>query len=53
MPNAMAAQLTVGSTVGESSVIAFLVPRRKVSLTPAAAVPYSNAANIGELNTWT
>ena len=31
----------------------FLVPRRKVWLTPAAGVPCSNAANVGELKTWT
>ena len=28
-------------------------PRRKVWLTPAAGVPCSNAANVGELKTWT
>jgi len=33
--------------------IPFLVPRRKVWLTPAAGVPCSNAANIGERKTWT
>ena len=42
-----------GGTLCESSVIPFLVPRRKVSLTPAAGVPFSNAANIGECKTWT
>jgi len=36
----------------ESSVILFLVPRRKVWLTPAARVPCSNVANI-ERKTWT
>jgi len=35
------------------SVIPFLVPRREVWLTPAAGVPCSNAANIGERKTWT
>jgi len=35
-----------------SSVIPFLVLRRKVWLTPEAGVPYSNAANIGERKTW-
>jgi len=30
-----------------------LVPRRKVWLTPAAGVPCSNAANIGERKIWT
>ena len=33
--------------------IPFLVPRRKVWLTPTARVPCSNAANIGERKTWT
>ena len=37
----------------ESSVIPFLVPRRKVWLTPTAPVPCSNVANIGERKTWT
>ena len=36
----------------ESSVIPFLVRRRKVWLTPSAGVPSSNAANIGERKTW-
>jgi len=49
MPNVMAAQPNMGDALCESSVIPFLVPRRKVWLTPAAAVPCSNAANIG---TW-
>jgi len=31
----------------------FLVPRRRVWLTPAAGVPCSNAGNIGERKTWT
>jgi len=31
----------------------YVVPRRKVWLTPAAPVPCSNAANIGERKTWT
>ena len=31
----------------------FLVPRHKVWLMPAAGVPCSNAANIGECKTWT
>ena len=48
MPNAMAAQRNVGAVFCESSVIPLLVPRRKVWLTPAAGVPCSNAANIGE-----
>jgi len=37
----------------ESSIIPFLVPRRKIWLTPSARVPCSNATNIGELKTWT
>ena len=37
----------------ESSVIPFLVPRRKLWLTPAAGLPRSNAANTGERKTWT
>jgi len=37
----------------DSSVIPFPVPRRKVWLSPAAEVPCSNAANIGERKTWT
>jgi len=53
MPNVMAAQPNIGVALCESSVIAFLVPRRKVWLTPAAGVPCSNAANIGERETWT
>jgi len=46
MPNVMAALPNVGGALCESSVIPFLVPLRKVSLTPAAGVPCSNAANI-------
>ena len=37
----------------KSSVIPVLVPRRKVWSTPAAGVPCSNTANIGECKTWT
>ena len=51
MPNLMAALPNIGGAVCESSVIQFLVPRRKVWLTPAAAVPCSNAANIEERKT--
>jgi len=40
-------------TWNDSSIIPFLVPRRKVWLTPTARVPCSNAANIGERRTWT
>jgi len=39
--------------VCEGSVIPLLVPRRKVWLTPAAEVPWSNAANIKERKTKT
>jgi len=48
MPNVMAAQPNISGDLCESSVIPFLVPRRKVWLTPADGVPCSNAANIGE-----
>jgi len=53
MPNVMAAQPNISGALCESSVIPFLVPRRKAWLTPAAGVPCSNTANIGECNTWT
>jgi len=49
----MAAQPNIGGALYESSAIPFLVPRRKVWLTPAAGVPCSNAANIRERKTWT
>jgi len=48
MPNVMAAQPNIGGAVFESSVLRFLVPRRKVWLTPAAGVQCNNAANITE-----
>ena len=38
MPNVMAAQPNIGGAFCESSVIPFLVPRRKVWLTPAANI---------------
>jgi len=51
MPNVMAA---LPMRLCKSSVIPFLVPRRKVWLiTPAAGVPCSNAGNIAERKTWT
>jgi len=58
MPNVMAAQPNIGGALWESSVVPFLFvprrkPRRKVWLMPAAGVPCSNAANIGERKTWT
>ena len=43
----------IGGDLCESSVIPFLVARRKFWLTPAARVPCSNVVNIGERNTWT
>jgi len=53
MPNVMSALSNIGGDLCESSVIPFLVPRRKVWLMSAAEVPCSNAANIGERKTWT
>ena len=44
MPNAMAAQPNIGGALCESSVIPFLVPRRKAWLTLAGGVPCSNDA---------
>jgi len=52
MPNLMAAQPNTGGALCKGSLIPFLVPRCKVWLTPAAAVPCSNAANICERKTW-
>jgi len=52
MPNVMAAQPNIGGAFCESSVIPFLVPRRKVWLTPTAGVLCSNVVNIGERKTW-
>jgi len=53
MPNVMAAKPNIGGALYESSVVPFLVPRRKVSLTPTARVLCSNTANIAERRTWT
>ena len=53
MLNVMAVQPNIGGALCESSVIPFLVPRREAWLTPAAGMPCSNAANIGEGKTWT
>ena len=53
MPNVMAAVPNIGGALYGSSVIPFLVPRRKVWLTPAAGMPCSNAGNIKERKTWT
>jgi len=53
MPNMMAAWPNIDGALCESSVIPFLVPRRKLWLTPAAGLPCSNAVNTGERKTWT
>jgi len=53
MLNVMAALPNIGGALYGRSVIPFLVPRRKVWLTPAAGVPCSNAGNIRERKTWT
>ena len=57
MSNVMAALgiqvVLLKMTRSESSIILFLVPRRKVWLTPTARVPCSNAVHIGERKTWT
>jgi len=50
--NVIASQPNIGGVLCESSIIPFLVPRRKVWLRPAAGEPCSNAANIGERKTW-
>jgi len=44
MPNVIATQRNIGGALFESFVIPFLVPCRKVLLTPADGVPYSDAA---------
>ena len=53
MPNVMAAQLNLGGAHCKSSIMPFLVQRRKVWLTAAAGVPCSNGADIRERKTWT
>jgi len=53
MPNVVATQPSIAGAVCESSVIPFLVRRRKVWLMPTGQMPCSNAANIGERKTWT
>ena len=53
MPNVTAALTNIGGALYKSSSIPFLVPRRKVWLTPTVRVPCSNAANIGKRKTWT
>jgi len=49
----MAALPNIGGALCKSSVIPFLVRRRKVWLMTAAGGPCSNAASIGECKTWT
>ena len=46
MLNVMAALPNIGGALYGNSVIPFLVPRRKIWLTPAAGVSCINAANI-------
>ena len=46
MPNVMAAQPNIGGVLCETSVIPVLVRRRKLSPTPTARVPSSNAVNV-------
>ena len=48
MPYVMAAQVNIGGALCESSVIPFLVPSRKVWLTPAAKVLCSSTLAIQE-----
>ena len=52
-PSVMTAQPNIGGALCESSVIPLREPHHKVWLTPTAGMPCSNAANIGERNTWT
>jgi len=49
----MTALPSICGTVCKSSVIPFLVPCRKVCLTPTARMLCSNIANVGERKTWT
>jgi len=53
MSGLMVALPNIGGSVCESSVITFVVPRRKLWLTPTTRVPCSNAANIEERKIWT
>jgi len=46
MPKVIAAQPNMGGALCESSVIPFLVLRRKVWLRPAAGVPYKRAVTL-------
>ena len=47
----MAALLSIGGALHESSVTLFLVPYQKVQLMPTAQGPCSNAANTAECKT--
>ena len=49
----MAAQPSIGGVLCESSVIPFLIPCRKVWLTPTAPVLCSNTANVEKHKIWT
>jgi len=55
MPNGMDTLPNTGGALCESSVsvIPFLVPRRRLWLTPSDRVPCSNAGNVAERKTWT
>jgi len=53
MLNMMATLLNIGGALYKSSLILFLVQRRKVWLMHTARVSCSNAANTGERKTWT
>jgi len=53
MPNVMASQPNICGALCALRKFRNSVRRRKMSLTPTAWVPCSNAASIGERNTWT
>jgi len=53
MPNVMATQQNRDGALCKSTVIPFIVAPCNFWQTPAARVPCSNAANIGECRTWT
>jgi len=52
MLNVMAALPNIVGALYKSSLIPFLVRRRKVWLTPTARLSCGNAANVGERKTW-
>jgi len=52
-PNVLATVPNTSGALCEIFVIPFFVARRKFWLTAASLVPCSDAANIGERNTWT